>query len=589
MNANLNSTQSASVNVGYSYGTGGAGGTGNASFGKGKGSSKELQQKNSHVIGTGTVHTASGANTTLAGAVVSGNQVKVDVGESLTITSRSDSGQTSNKQKSISVGFGGSKSFDAGSTSLSLQKDQSSSDYSSVIEQSGIKAGDGGFDINVKDNTTLTGGLISSSAPAENNSLITGSITATDITNSAHAKASSHGVSVSGGGLLQQGTSGILKNLAKNALGHGKAKDAAEGETKSAISEGTIILTGATNQRAMGQDAGQIIDALNRNTAAAHQAVGQLNVAPLEDILRNRLGMKNQWVDEWFDYWDKVREIAFIKKHPVGEVEHAENGNVLYLKDKNGEYIKDSNGKYITLYHYLKPEEEQHLQAGSDGIRRMFYNGIYNTPDDAARNAVQLADNKNEPLYFTYFPQAEDKLVEFGVAFYQKFWEGDTWGLSNSTKKFQNFVRQYGNKGAIVSAHSRGTLTVSNRVNNFKKHGVHGVAKKTDFYLFGAAAHNQSIANTVDEISYGKKNYVYTQGHLLDPISTVVGYNWPTAYKVPNLYLLPAIPTIEQGKALLGYDPSTHRCYGDASRECKTNYGSFPFKKTHSTRTGNKK
>ncbi|WP_246789959.1 hypothetical protein [Bartonella taylorii] len=26
--------------------------------------------------------------------------------------------------------------------------------------------------------------------------------------------------------------------------------------------------------------------------------------------------------------------------------------------------------------HYLTPEEEKHLQAGSDGNRRMFYNGI---------------------------------------------------------------------------------------------------------------------------------------------------------------------------------------------------------------------
>ncbi|EJF74394.1 hypothetical protein ME7_01439, partial [Bartonella birtlesii LL-WM9] len=28
-------------------------------------------------------------------------------------------------------------------------------------------------------------------------------------------------------------------------------------------------------------------------------------------------------------------------------------------------------------------EEEKYLYAGSDGNRRMFYNGIFNTPDDA--------------------------------------------------------------------------------------------------------------------------------------------------------------------------------------------------------------
>nr|WP_208437694.1 hemagglutinin repeat-containing protein [Bartonella taylorii] len=57
--------QSASVNVGYSYGTGGTGWMGNASFGKGKGSSEQVQQKNSHIIGIGTVHSTSGGNTTI--------------------------------------------------------------------------------------------------------------------------------------------------------------------------------------------------------------------------------------------------------------------------------------------------------------------------------------------------------------------------------------------------------------------------------------------------------------------------------------------------------------------------------------------
>ncbi|MCZ2159316.1 hemagglutinin repeat-containing protein, partial [Bartonella sp. 220] len=272
-----NRSESASVNVGYSYGTGGAGGTGNASFSQGEGSSEEVHHKNSHVISTSTVHTNSGEHTTLSGAVVSGNQVKVDVGGSLTITSRSDTGQTSNKQKSASVGFGGSKSFDAGSTSLSLQKDQSSSDYHSVVEQSGIKAGDGGFDITVKNQTTMTGGLISSTAPANKNSLTTGTISTSDITNSASAQASSHGFSLSG--------NDTIKNLAKNALSHGKAKDAAEGETKSAISDGTIILTDATNKRAMGQDAGQIIASLNRNTAAANQTVAPIDATSLEGVV----------------------------------------------------------------------------------------------------------------------------------------------------------------------------------------------------------------------------------------------------------------------------------------------------------------
>ncbi|WP_375657267.1 hemagglutinin repeat-containing protein [Bartonella sp. CM120XJJH] len=564
-----NSSESSSMSVGTGYGTGGAGATGSASFSQGEGSSEEVQHKNSHIIGSGTVHTTSGANTILAGAVVSGERVEMEVGGSFAITGRSDTGQTSSKQNSVSVGFGAGQTGGGGSMSASFQKDKSSSDYHSVVEQSGIKAGDGGFKINVKDKTTLTGGLISSIASADKNSLTTGSISTSDISNSAHAKASSHGFSISG--------NDTIKNIAKNVLNHGKAKDGAEGETKSAISDGTIILTDTTGQGAMGQDAGQIIGSLNRNTAAAHQAVGQLNVAPLEDILRNRLGIRNKWVDEWFDIWDGVRKMAFYVDHPVGEVAHDENGNVLYLTDENGEYIKGSDGKYITLYHFLKPEEEKHLQKGPNGAVYMFYNGIFNSPDEAAGNAVQLAVNKNGPLYFTYFPQADDVLVELGVAVYQKFWEGNTWGLSNSTKKFQDFIYRYGNDNAIVSAHSRGSLTVGNGMRDFEKHGIHGIAEKTDIYLFGPADNSQSIANALYYVSDGKKDHIYLQNHIFDPIGTEIGHNPPTAYKVPLKfpYVLfpPAIPMKEQVGALRGFKPSTHNCYADAGDACERNYG----------------
>ncbi|WP_375653280.1 hemagglutinin repeat-containing protein, partial [Bartonella sp. MR110HLJHH] len=269
-----NHTQSASMNVGYSYGTGGPGWMGNASFGKGKGSSEEVQQKNSHIIGTGTVHTSSGEDTTLAGAVVSANHVEMEVGRDLNITSRSDTGQSSSKQNSVAIGYNSREKDGTATTNISLNKDKSSSDYHSVVEQSGIKAGDGGFKINVKDKTTLTGGIIESTAPADKNSLTTGSITTSDISNSAHAQASSDGISISAGGPMYQGKYGVGKNIAKNVLDHAKAKDSEEGYTKSAISDSTIVLTNEAGQKALtGQDVEQAIASLNRDTATAHKGV----------------------------------------------------------------------------------------------------------------------------------------------------------------------------------------------------------------------------------------------------------------------------------------------------------------------------
>nr|WP_039758243.1 hemagglutinin repeat-containing protein [Bartonella queenslandensis] len=80
-----NHTQNISVNVGYNFSSGGSGWMGNAAFGKGKGSREEVQHKNSHIVGTNTIHTNSGKNTTLAGAVVSGNRVEMGVGGDLEV------------------------------------------------------------------------------------------------------------------------------------------------------------------------------------------------------------------------------------------------------------------------------------------------------------------------------------------------------------------------------------------------------------------------------------------------------------------------------------------------------------------------
>ncbi|WP_208442421.1 hemagglutinin repeat-containing protein, partial [Bartonella raoultii] len=359
-----NNSESTSMSVGYGYGTGGAGATGSAAFSQGEGSSEEVHHKNSHIVGTGTIQTNSGKNTILAGAVFSANRIEMGVGGDFTITSLSDTGQTTSKQNSVSVGFGAGATGGGGSMSASFQKDKSSSDYHSVVEQSGIKAGDGGFDITVAGATTLTGGLIASSAPADKNKLTTASISTSDITNSAHATASSQGFSLSG--------NDTVKNIVKNVLNHGKAKDSAEGETKSAISNGTIILTGEANQRAIGQDTGQIIASLNRNTAAAHQAVAPIDVTSLEGAVHNRLEMINDLSDEGLGYLDKIHQITDVKEHPMAEVAHDENGNVLYLTDENGKPVKGSDGKNIVLYSYLTPEEEQHLQKGSDGAVYMF-------------------------------------------------------------------------------------------------------------------------------------------------------------------------------------------------------------------------
>ncbi|USP00685.1 hypothetical protein LBE40_05100 [Bartonella taylorii] len=234
--------------------------------------------------------------------------------------------------------------------------------------------------------------------------------------------------------------------------------------------------------------------------------------------------------------------------------------------------------------HYLTPEEEKHLHAGSDGNRRMFYNGIFTTPDEAARYAVQLADNEHEPFYFTAFPKADSWEVELGVAFYQKFLEGNFGGLSNSTKKFQDFMYRYGNTGAIVDAHSRGSLTLGNGMRDFEKHGIHGIGYKTKIDTFGPAFNIQIMANTLDYVSDGHQTHIGLENHADDFVGTKIGKNPYTFEQIPP----GSGPWKEAGKIIWSY-PSPHACYGNASSICQHDYGLPHRIQIDSNKSGRKK
>ncbi|UJM36588.1 hemagglutinin repeat-containing protein [Bartonella henselae] len=562
-------SQNSSVSVGYNFSSNDSGWIGNASVRKGKGSSDEVKQKNSHVVSTSDVQISSGANTALEGAVISGKHAKMDVGSDLTIASRSDREQISSKQQSLSIGYNGEEKTDAATNNMSFQKNKSSSDYKSVVEQSGIKADEQGFEITVKDKTTLTDGIIESSALAEKNSLTTGTITTSDIVNNAKAQASSQGLSLATGGPMYQGKYGLAKNIAKNVLDHAKEQDSAEGQTKAAISNGTIILTDEVGQKALtGQDVEQTIASLNRDTATAHHAVSKIDIEKLERIVHENREMATQLLEEGFKYSDEAYKTMFIKEHPIAVVERDEKGNIIYLKDENGNLIRDSRGQKIPKSHSLTAEEKEHLQAGSDGKVHVSFNGIFTPPEEAAVYAEQHAVNKNEPLYFVVFPQADTALSELLVAGYQKLLENNFWGLTNSTQEAKDLMSRYGNTGLHIDAHSRGSMTGFNALNSFKQQGVHGVAKNTNIKFFGPAANASATAGLLGYASDGKQTTIELENHADDFVGIMIGGNPATFYKRPpgsNAWK-------EAWKMFLSY-PNVHACYGHADLACQNDYG----------------
>jgi filamentous hemagglutinin len=73
-------------------------------------------------------------------------------------------------------------------------------DYASVTDQSGIFAGNGGFDITVGNHTQLNGGVIASGATSDKNRLDTGTLGWNDIRNKADYSVESSSASMSSSG-----------------------------------------------------------------------------------------------------------------------------------------------------------------------------------------------------------------------------------------------------------------------------------------------------------------------------------------------------------------------------------------------------
>jgi len=287
----------AGVGVAVKVGSGGtaAGITAYANGSKGKGESTDVTWTNSHVSAGKTLIVESGGDTNIRGGVLSGDQVIASVGGNLNIESLQDTSTYEGKNTSA----GASVTFGAGfAVSGNVSQQKIDSDYASVQEQSGIRAGDGGFQVNVKGNTDLKGGVISSSDKAVQNglnSLTTGTLTVSDIEN--HAEYDASRISMGGGYSNGDGgmkcvsgkcaDSGVGTDQQGKAATGGQApgtklpgyngwsatvpagmaaSDDASSTTKSGVSGAAITITDAAGQQAKtGKTVDETIAGLNRD------------------------------------------------------------------------------------------------------------------------------------------------------------------------------------------------------------------------------------------------------------------------------------------------------------------------------------
>ena len=301
------SSSGASAGVGVSISVGSTIGisfTASASGGRGNADGDSTSWTNTHAVAGNTLTVRSGGDTNLLGAVASGNQVVADVGGNLNIQSLQDTDHYNSKDQSAGIGVSVCVlplCIGRSTVSGSFSQAKTNSDYASVTEQSGIRAGDGGFQVNVAGNTDLKGGVIASSDEAVKagaNSLTTSTLTASDIANRASYDASQ--VALSGGyafgassapagndgagqgsamGKDQQGRADNVNPVPGTSLPsyHGimaappvvlGASGDAGSTTRSAVSGGALNITNsAAQQQLTGQTAEEAAASISRDTS----------------------------------------------------------------------------------------------------------------------------------------------------------------------------------------------------------------------------------------------------------------------------------------------------------------------------------
>jgi filamentous hemagglutinin len=295
------SSSSAAIGIAATYGKNGMafGVTANASGSRGKADGDDVTQNNTHVVAGNMLTLESGHDTNIKGGVASARQVIADVGTSgqgnLNIESLQDTSNYNSKDQSIggsvTIGYGFAASGNYNQTKVN-------GSFASVGEQSGIAAGDGGFQVKVNGNTDLKGGVIASSDKAiqdNKNSLATQTLTQVDIKNHSDFDASGFGVSGGfgvggdkGDGKAADGSTKVATDTGSRiqtfqtgstgtSAGIGSASGSSSSTTRSGISGGVVTITDdAAQQAKTGATATQTVASINRDVSTAKDSSGAL-------------------------------------------------------------------------------------------------------------------------------------------------------------------------------------------------------------------------------------------------------------------------------------------------------------------------
>ena len=347
-------------------------------------------RRHTHVGSTaGKTIIRSGGDTTLKGAQLIGKGVEADT-RNLHIESVQDTETYQSKQQNasaqVTVGYGFSASGDYSQSKIRA-------DHASVTEQSGIYAGEDGYQIKVRDKTDLKGGIITSGKSAEDkgqNLFQTATLTASDIQNHSHYEGESFGlganVAVSGKTLGQSAqnkpqdkhlTSVADKNGASSSVGYGSDSDSQSSITKSGINTRNIILTDEAGQLAKtgyGTDKAAQLAYTDIRTEDAGQQSGSLKNRFDADKVKSELDLQRNVSQQFAPVaaqtvaWtaDKLGNIQNYERVQIAKANLQEQ-----LKDaQNPEQIAQLQQQIVLADQYLSDHQTEYNTWKEGGLGR---------------------------------------------------------------------------------------------------------------------------------------------------------------------------------------------------------------------------
>jgi len=506
------------------------------------------------------VSLTSGGDITVKGAVVTARQLSANVGGNLHIESLQDTSQYTNKQTSM----GGSLTVGASiSGSLSASKTNINSDYASVVEQTGFKAGDGGFAVNVAGNTELKGAAITSTDQAildHKNTLTTGTLTQGDIQNHANASVTSSGINLSSD-MFTQGKYGLGKAVIGNELNNSKASDASAGVTRSAIQSAMVNITdGVAQQRLTGKTAAQTVASINTDTANAQTAARKLDLQAMERTVQAKRAIKEETIKAITVLTDEAYRSRFLEKPvsikvtcPAG-VNCDEDRSKLVRSPATIEELKNAPAGTVLAVNGILNDEKRATELGYQNI-------------EPTTNSESGIREKPTTFYIMHIAPAKNTISELLAVAYEKITASADYGLANflgytnGQELYAELLRSRGDQATISLGHSRGTLVQeaaftilanrpdanSNTYTNSKLtvRGVEGASNAENYSA--KAAQVQGPKGDKDNITF---NYFSN-----DPVSVTAGGN-------------PGVWTLKDLVQVFATDKSMHSCSGTGAAGC---------------------